>query len=196
MNAPHPSLADRILPVFQFVERHAISVRASAERVLDCVEAYDDRSDGLVKAFIAIREAPSRLGAALGLRQTLKSTRPFGLDNFTRLGRENGQIAFGLIGHFWRSDYGLVRIADAAEFADCDSADAARLVLSFTAVDHAGETRLVTETRVFCPTRRSRLLFTPYWLAIRPVSGLIRRRILRSIKTSAEAEQRHAVLHS
>ncbi|MDF5809307.1 hypothetical protein P4123_21785 [Pseudomonas aeruginosa] len=28
-------------------------------------------------------------------------------------------------------------------------------------------------TRVFCPDRASRLRFTPYWVAIRPVSGLI-----------------------
>jgi hypothetical protein len=35
---------------------------------------------------------------------------------------------------------------------------------------------------VFCPDRASRLRFTPYWLAIRPVSGLIRRRLLAGIE--------------
>ncbi|ABJ14701.1 hypothetical protein I5G24_21295 [Pseudomonas aeruginosa] len=46
----------------------------------------------------------------------------------------------------------------------------------------AGATLLHTETRVFCPDRASRLRFTPYWLAIRPVSGLIRRRLLAGIE--------------
>ncbi|MCA4125719.1 hypothetical protein LDY98_05140, partial [Pseudomonas aeruginosa] len=45
----------------------------------------------------------------------------------------------------------------------------------------AGATLLHTETRVFCPDRASRLRFTPYWVAIRPVSGLIRRRLLAGI---------------
>ncbi|ORE24217.1 hypothetical protein BKN47_31165 [Pseudomonas aeruginosa] len=46
----------------------------------------------------------------------------------------------------------------------------------------AGATLLHTETRVFCPDRASRLRFTPYWLAIRPVSGLTRRRLLAGIE--------------
>jgi hypothetical protein len=51
-----------------------------------------------------------------------------------------------------------------------------------------GLTLLVTETRVFCPDRASLLKFTPYWLLIRPVSGLIRRRILSSIKQMSERQ--------
>ncbi|RUB30932.1 hypothetical protein IPC1429_29005 [Pseudomonas aeruginosa] len=46
----------------------------------------------------------------------------------------------------------------------------------------AGATLLHTETRVFCPDRASRLRFTPYCLAIRPVSGLTCRRLLAGIE--------------
>jgi hypothetical protein len=39
---------------------------------------------------------------------------------------------------------------------------------------------------VYCPDRYSLLMFTPYWLAIRPVSGVLRRRMLRTIREIAE----------
>ena len=50
-----------------------------------------------------------------------------------------------------------------------------------------GENTLLTaETRVYCPDRYSLLRFTPYWLAIRPVSGLLRRRMLSASSEIAE----------
>jgi hypothetical protein len=44
-----------------------------------------------------------------------------------------------------------------------------------------GRTRVVTETRVAADDARSRRRFRLYWLAIRPFSGLIRRRWLAAI---------------
>jgi hypothetical protein len=49
-----------------------------------------------------------------------------------------------------------------------------------------GTTRLATETRVLCLDDESRRRFRLYWLFIGPFSGLIRRKILRSIKHEAE----------
>jgi hypothetical protein len=48
-----------------------------------------------------------------------------------------------------------------------------------------GRSRLITETRVAADDERSRRLFRLYWLAIRPFSGLIRRRYLAAIARSA-----------
>jgi hypothetical protein len=63
----------------------------------------------------------------------------------------------------------------------------AKLALGFSVQNASvGQTKLVTETRVHCPDRLSRLSFTPYWILIRPVSGLIRRRILNSVKGRSE----------
>ncbi|MGU7783560.1 hypothetical protein [Burkholderia sp. PU8-34] len=44
---------------------------------------------------------------------------------------------------------------------------------------------LRTATFVHCPTARTRILFTPYWLAIRLASGWIRRRTLDAIERAA-----------
>jgi len=48
-----------------------------------------------------------------------------------------------------------------------------------------GRTRLLTETRVHCVDAGARRRFTPYWWLIRPVSGLIRRRLLARIDDAA-----------
>ncbi|WP_457882534.1 hypothetical protein [Pseudomonas aeruginosa] len=87
-----------------------------------------------------------------------------------------------LAGRFWRADFALERIADGEHFRCYDQPGVAKLVLCFRCTPSASGTLLHTETRVFCPDRASRLRFTPYWLAIRPVSGLIRRRLLAGIE--------------
>jgi hypothetical protein len=46
-----------------------------------------------------------------------------------------------------------------------------------------------TETRVYCPDRYSLIMFLPYWLIIRPVSGLLRRRALGAIRKIAESRR-------
>ncbi|MNY57193.1 hypothetical protein D3C86_1933640 [compost metagenome] len=95
----------------------------------------------------------------------------------------------GLAGKFWQTDYGQARIADGPAFLAFDAPGAAKLVLSFVAepLDDT-HTRLVTETRVFCLDAEARRRFAPYWYLIRPVSGLIRRRMLVAIGLQAAAQ--------
>ncbi|MFC2260587.1 hypothetical protein ACFDR7_27225 [Pseudomonas aeruginosa] len=149
---------DRLyLPHWQFSEHHQRLIDAPAAAVLDAVEDLLRFDDPLVRAFLVLREAPGRLAGLLGRRN-------------------------GLVGRFWRADFALERIADGEHFRCYDQPGVAKLVLCFRCTPSASGTLLHTETRVFCPDRASRLRFTPYWLAIRPVSGLIRRRLLAGIE--------------
>ncbi|MDN6856642.1 DUF2867 domain-containing protein [Pseudomonas sp. CAN2814] len=173
------------MPEFQFAERHSLAMRATPAQVLDAVSQLTAEHDPLVQRFLQIREAPARLALRLGLRNALAQRPRFGLHEFTLLGRTgDSEIAYGLIGRFWRSDFGLRPCADGESFQRFAESGTARLILHFSCEpgEREGEVRVQTETRVHCPDRRSRLLFTPYWLAIRPVSGLIRRRLLRDIQ--------------
>ncbi|MCO2950013.1 hypothetical protein FA255_19525 [Pseudomonas aeruginosa] len=157
---------DRLyLPHWQFSEHHQRLIDAPAAAVLDAVEDLLRFDDPLVRAFLVLREAPGRLAGLLGRRN--------GADQ---------AIAYGLVGRFWRADFALERIADGEHFRCYDQPGVAKLVLCFRCTPSASGTLLHTETRVFCPDRASRLRFTPYWLAIRPVSGLIRRRLLAGIE--------------
>ncbi|MBP1179053.1 hypothetical protein [Methylobacterium sp. PvR107] len=111
----------------------------------------------------------------------------FGLHDVTRLDCSDDEIVYGLIGRFWRVDFGLERVADGTAFRDCDAPYPAKLALAFAVrPGPEGQTRLITETRVFCASRAARLTFTPSWLLIRPVRGLIRQRMLAAIKRDSE----------
>lgn len=178
-------LIDSYLPVFQFRERHALIAAASPGQLLDAAQRPGATEDPWAKRFIQIRELPDRLLGALGARSGLNQRRAFGVDDFIPLGRDaDRELAFGLIGRFWQRDYGLVRLSEPeAQFAGYTETSVGKLVLNFsTEVLPDGRTRLSTETRVQCVDSGALRRFTPYWWLIRPVSGLIRRRLLVRIR--------------
>lgn len=170
-------LADHYLPTFQFSERHARVVAAEPQRVMAAVQRFRPERDAFFRRMIALRELPAHL---LGRQRATRP--PFGLDDFTLLAQQDCERIYGLIGQFWQADYGLVVCADGEAFRTFAEPGTPRLLLSFAAQPLAqGRTHLHTETRVHCPDRASLLRFAPYWYLIRPVSGLIRQRMLASI---------------
>lgn len=181
-------LIDEYLPQFHFSETHSLVIDAPPGRLLDLVLEQDAQGDPLIKRLIALRELPDRIAGALGLPSTLKARPSFGLHEFTPLGRDGDrEIAFGLVGEFWRSDYGLRRIASAAAYRAFADPGVAKLAMNFSTGPAGQGTRLVTHTRIFCPDAAARRRLQWYWLLIRPASGLIRRRILKRIRREAEA---------
>ena len=95
-------------------------------------------------------------------------------------------MILGLAGQFWKPTARLLRIAPNAfrtfsRPAYCKAAWNLRIEpTGFSRV------RLTTTTRVYCPSTRVQILFACYWAFIRPFSGLIRRVMLRLIRTAAE----------
>lgn len=189
---------DDWLPTWQFDEVHHIRSRASPAALLDAAAAYDPSHDRWISVALAVREAPGRLASGLGLVSALASRSRFGLADFVALGRQGDEaLAYGLAGRFWEPGYGLQPLADAAAFTAFAEPGAAKLLLAFEArreqagADDGDEdstsTRLTTVTRVLCTDDAARRRLLPYWAVIRPVSGLIRRRILADIQRTAEA---------
>ena len=179
------SLIDRFLPDYQFSERHETRVRCPPGELLDLIQSWEPR-DRFANVAMTLRQAPARLMHALAPSRH-PAPRPFSLKSFTPLGRDGDRaMAGGLIGQFWRNDFGLVPIATPEEFIAFDAPRTPKLVLGFMAEPEGELTRLVTETRVYCPDRHSYVMFLPYWLLIRPASGLIRRRMLGAIRAIAE----------
>jgi hypothetical protein len=181
------TLTERFLPVYQFREHHQLAATASAAHLLDAVTRPGTIDDPWVKAFIRLRELPGRVLVALGRPSALKHRAAFGLEDFTLLGRDaDREIAFGLAGRFWRSDYGLVALSGPEAFADFSIIGVPKLVLNFTVeTSTEGRVWLHTETRVYCNDRKSLIRFVPYWSIIRPVSGLMRHRLLARIRDTA-----------
>ncbi|WMD20926.1 hypothetical protein RAS12_00715 [Achromobacter seleniivolatilans] len=148
--------------------------------------AYRPDQDPFFRNMIALREAPMRLLMALGRNAVPRAA--FGLDDFTRAAQSETEIVYGLIGQFWKPGYGLVAVPDGTAFKTYGEPGVAKLAFNFLVTQRAGgEVILSTETRVFCPDEAARKRFTPYWYLVRPVSGLIRRRMLTRIKRASLA---------
>ena len=183
------SLMEKFLPHYQFMERHQTTVRCRPGELLDIIQSFEPPADRLTNIALSARQLPARL-----LHFVTRSQRPppapFTAANFSPLGRDGDkEIVGGLVGkfwNFWRPDFGLLAINGPSEFLDANPPKTAKLVLGFLAEQVGEVTLLTTETRVYCPDRYSLIMFTPYWLAIRPVSGLLRRRLLRVIRAIAE----------
>lgn len=179
-------LIDRYLPDYQFAEEHSRYVPAPPAHVLDVVGRPDVVDDPMTRCLIALREMPDRLAGRLGFASNLQHRPAFGIANFIFLGRNGDcELAYGLAGRFWETDYGLVALDDATAFSSLDPSGIAKLVMNFTAEAEGAGTRLTTRTRVWCRDDEARRSFRPYWLLIRPASGLIRRRLLKRAHDAA-----------
>lgn len=185
------TLIDQLLPRYQFSEKHQLLTRATPAALLDAALRPEISEDPWTRRFIQLRELPNRVWGALGGRSGLQRQPAFGIHNFTPLGREGDQeVAIGLVGKFWQADYGQAPIADATAFTQFAEPGVAKLVLNFSTEATGDDTTwLRTETRVFCNDPVSLRRFTPYWWLIRPVSGLIRKRLLARIRDAAQSEQ-------
>jgi hypothetical protein len=179
---------DDWLPEWQFDEVHHIRSSASPAALLDAAAAYDPAHDRWINMALAVREAPGRLASGLGLGGAMAGRARFGLGDFVVLGRQGDEaLAYGLAGRFWEPGYGLQPLADAGAFIHFAEPGAAKLLLAFEARRDGQASRLTTITRVRCTDDAARRRLLPYWAVIRPVSGLIRRRILADIRRAAEA---------
>jgi hypothetical protein len=180
---------EKFLPQYQFIEKHQTVVRCRPGELLDIVQSFEPPPDRLTNILLSARQLPARC-----LHRVTGSQRPppapFAAANFSPLGRDGDrEIVGGLVGRFWnvwRPDFGLLAIKSPAEFLSCNPPKTAKLVIGFSAEQIGDATRLTTETRVYCPDRYSLIMFTPYWLVIRPISGLLRRRTLGAIRRIAE----------
>ncbi len=184
------SLMDTFLPRHQFCERHQTTVRCRPGKLLDIIQTFQPPKDRLGDVAMSIRQLPGRLMHGL-VPSRVPPPKPFTPANFIPLGRDGDrEIVGGLIGKFWEiwsGNFGLISLPGPVEFLACNPPKTAKLVIGFSALPAGAETVLTTETRVYCPDRYSLIMFTPYWLAIRPVSGLLRRRALSAIRRIAEA---------
>ena len=171
---------NNLLPDHHFLEHHSICVNSRIEDVFIYV-ARMDLSDSLVarilmylwRSFVRIfvRDLPSKNLSVNDFIQ-LTFTPPY-------------EISRGLIG-------GRVKPLDHKKinnkiFKDFKQDGCIKLVWAFWLTSMGQNKTIVhTETRVFCTDRITYFKFFIYWIIIRPWSGLIRIRLLKSIKKKSE----------
>jgi hypothetical protein len=178
---PGETLLDRILPDWEFGNRHAISVPAPRDKVYAAALAYRLDDSWIVRALFRMRG----LGRPPGnYRDAMRWA------GFAVLAEEpNRELVLGIAGRFWaiRERQNLLRTPDEAAFRAFNEPGCAKAAMNFRVEDEAdGRTRLLTETRVQCLDRAALRSFRLYWTAIGPFSGLIRRVMLGGIAREAE----------
>jgi hypothetical protein len=171
-------LIDRFAPTSNYRERHATPVRAGADRVYQSIESVDFAGSRLILLLLAAR------GMTGNGPLTLRGFTPFG---FVILGENPGtEVVLGVTGRFWRPGGGIRRV-DRAEFADFSGPGLMKAVWNFHVEPVGpGSSVVATETRIIATDIRALRSFRPYWLLVRPFSGLIRRRMLALIRADAE----------
>jgi hypothetical protein len=177
-------LIDSFAPNPDAVESHSITIAASPDVVYRALWTTDFGSP-VIKLLLGLRSLPGYV--ARGFRSFPRSQRvtlQTLLDSgFGVLAEEPGrEIALGVIGRFWRPA-GNLSPFNRADFDRPVPPGFAHAVWNFrVTADASGRTVLITETRVVCGDRTSRRKFLIYWSIVRPLSGLIRRIMLRAVR--------------
>ena len=124
------TLIDRYLPRYQFHEHHSRPLAATPARAMAAVQAT---APSRTRSFAARSPcANCRCARSTSPRAATPTRPPFGLDDFTLLERDGDrELAYGLIGRFWRAGYDLIPCADGPAFLACQDSGAARLVINF-----------------------------------------------------------------
>lgn len=190
---PAPELLDRYLPAFHFHETHSVQIAASAERVYRALQEVTAGEIPLVGVLFWLRALPARLagGRVSGFRPHLsflqQALAPGG--GFLLLDEAPGrELVIGTVGQFWKIQGGVYPwLTDREDFLSFADPRYAKAALSFRLESApARATRLITETRISTPSPTAHRRFAPYWLLIRPGSGLLRRLWLGAIRRRAE----------
>jgi hypothetical protein len=187
-STPGSTLLDKVLPEFEFSERHHEPVAAPPERVREALLALTPRDVRVTRALLSIRLVPRRLtgrGApSLGEdRAMLEFLDEYG---FVRLAESEREIVYGIADQFWRPRTDPVRLEDRDAFLRFASPGFAKAAFNFSFQPSGGGTELVTKTRIHALDEEARRKFGRYWLLIRGGSGLIRRDILAAVRRRAE----------
>ena len=177
---------EALMPEYDAIERHEISIAAPVAVVYNAVIELDLRTLPLAQILLAIRGLPSLLFKTESRRLVHE---PMTLDALQRYGfvklldEPNREILLGVTGKFWRPIDNITPTT-ASDYDGEVPAGLARALWNYTLSEDDGTTRLATETRIRCGDAASRTKFLAYWTLVRPFSGLIRILILRKMRSN------------
>jgi hypothetical protein len=174
------TLLSELLPEYDFAEVHRVRVADPARALAGAMEATP-REMPLVRMLFALRSGPAQLKRGRGLpRDRARSLAEQMIDfGFVPLAEDEHEIVVGFVGQPWKLTGGeMPRLLTADAWRAFDEPGFVKAVMNFRVDGNV----LSTETRVLATDARTRRKFRPYWLVIRPWSGLIRRSWLRAAK--------------
>ena len=179
------SLMDEFLPTHDFGASYEIRINAPLSVVYKCLLRSDFNKLWIVRFLMTIRSGkrPPRNRVPGDLPQRLQGTGFVILDDIP-----GEELVIGVAGKFWRPDGGRCLDLTAGDFGGFARAGYAKVAWNFRLRTKSPKcTVLSTETRIKCFGRAALWKFRFYWSLVGPFSGLIRKAILKQVKTEAES---------
>ena len=168
---------NQVMPHFDVMSKFETHISAPPAVVYRALKSTDFRQSPIIRILLWLRFG-ARNPKALTLESFLQS-------GFVMLeDRPAQEIIMGLIGRFWTSSGDRQKIAP-ADFIGFNNPRYGKVGFNFEIHPEGAETRLTTETRILCPSPRTRLLFRLYWTVVGPFSGVIRMEMVRLIKAAS-----------
>jgi hypothetical protein len=186
---PGDPLLDRFMPVYEVTEQHETSVAAPAATTYATACELDFRGSPLVRALFRVRRfVLEGQDLATGTaRVSLPELQEMG---WRILAEDPGrEIVLGAVTQPWVADTRF-RALSPEEFLSFAGPGHVKIAWTL-AVEPAGAEASVfrTETRVATTDDEARRRFRRYWVTFAPGVRLVRRALLRAVRT--EAERRH-----
>jgi hypothetical protein len=182
------SRIDAFLQNFDFSASYQVLINAPRSTVYECLLHSDFSELWLMRLLMTIRTGKRMPRSRMpgDLRQRLQGTGFVILDEVP-----NDEIVTGVAGRFWRPDGGRCMDLTEADYVDFSREGYAKVAWNFRLrqdlPETESETILSTETRIQCFGRAALWKFGVYWRLVGPFSGLIRKAILKQVKTKAES---------
>jgi hypothetical protein len=178
-------LMDTCLPRYDFGARYETLIKAPRSIVYQELQLLDLSDIRIFRILMALRTG-KRIQcerAPRDMRDRLQGS------GFLILAESpDDEVVIGVAGKFWRPDGGRCVDLTPENFEQFSRSGYAKAGWNFKLTAQTAErTILSTETRIRCFGRAALWKFELYWNAIAPFSGLIRRAMLRTLKTKSEA---------
>ncbi|NKY53681.1 hypothetical protein [Nocardia vermiculata] len=172
------ALAEDFLSTATYVERHSTVIPAPPQAVWAAWQGMSIADPPLIaKLLIGVRDVIARVRHGHTHRDLPQM--------FIPLAEEPPhQLVEGLVGRWWQfgahANRADIAAADFRDFSE-PGYGKATIDLCFEELPD-GRTRATTSTRVGFTDDKARRAMRPYWILIRPFSGLIRRAMLRRLR--------------
>jgi hypothetical protein len=188
-------LLERCLPDYDVTETHVVVVDADTDVTWKAARRGDLSRSAVVRTLLELRSLPNRLQRVLAGRPAESARPPLNLDDMERVGflllgeRPGHEIVFGSVVQPWKAvtDSEPAPQVEADRFAAFDTPGYVKVAFNIRVEPYGRGRSLVTsETRTAATDPASLHRFSRYWLLVGPISALIRRLMLRIVKSDAE----------
>jgi|JI10StandDraft_1071094.scaffolds.fasta_scaffold465991_2 hypothetical protein len=172
------TLQEKYLSKFDFASPHSILINAPVDKIYPIVRDLKFKNPALAYWLMKLRSMSPPTHFSI---QHLKDSRFVVLEEIP-----DKEIIIGLIGQPWTLS-GNLQIFQPQDFIKFNDPAHVKASWSFELTPiSSSKTELRTETRIACPTPKIKRRFGAYWFFIKPFSGLIRKAMLRAIKSELE----------